>query len=83
MRVKKKSHESQEKVDLKSHESQVKFHALSRLAGSGHGGMLGLGFPTLREGEGKESYQGSGGPASWALVKQRWPVYIVGSSSVD
>jgi hypothetical protein len=45
----------------------------SRLAGFGHSRMLGLGFPTLRK---KESYQGSGGPASWALVKQRWPVYV-------
>jgi hypothetical protein len=57
--------------------SIIKFHVLSRLAGSGHSRMLGLGFPILREEEGrKESYQGSGGPASWALVKQRWPVYV-------
>ena len=33
---------------------------LSLLAGFGHSRMLGLGFPTMK----KESYQGSGGPAS-------------------
>ena len=48
---------------------------MSRLAGFGHSRTLGLGFPTLRK---KESYQGSGGPASWALVKQRWQVKAVG-----
>jgi hypothetical protein len=37
---------------------------------------LGLGLPTLKE---KRSRRGSGGPASWALVKQRWVklVYLV------
>jgi len=44
-------------------------HLLSHLAGFGHSGTIGIGFPILRK---KESYQGSGGPASWTLVKQRW-----------
>jgi hypothetical protein len=35
--------------------SIIKFHVLSRLAGSGHSRMLGLGFPTLREGEGRKA----------------------------
>jgi hypothetical protein len=40
---------------------------LSLLVGFNHNRMLGLGFPTLK----KESHQGSGGPASWALVKPK------------
>jgi hypothetical protein len=54
-------------------EQKIMFHLLSRLAGFGHSGMIGIGFPTLRK---KESYQGSGGPASWTLVKQRWLVSL-------
>jgi len=46
----------------------------SLLAGFGHSRMLGLGFPTLRKKE--KAIQGSGGPAFWALVKQRWLVYV-------
>ena len=54
----------------------ILFRIFSRLAGFGHRIILQSDFPIMRERK-RKSYQGSGGPASWALVKQRWIGYYL------